>query len=50
VAARRRPLGIRRATADVRGVTIGFAEAFTIDDFTYSGLAPIDLALELPSP
>ena len=34
-------IGIQRATADVRGVTIGFPEAFTIDDFTYSGRAPI---------
>lgn len=34
-------IGIQRATADVRGVTIGFPEAFTIDDFTYSGTAPI---------
>jgi hypothetical protein len=29
-------IGIQRDTADVRGVTIGFTEAFTIDDFTYS--------------
>ena len=29
-------IGIQRDTADVRGVTIGFPEAFTIDDFTYS--------------
>jgi hypothetical protein len=29
-------IGIQRDSADVRGVTIGFAEAFTIDDFTYS--------------
>jgi hypothetical protein len=29
-------IGIQRDAADVRGVTIGFAEAFTIDDFTYS--------------
>jgi hypothetical protein len=33
-------IGIQRDSADVRGVTIGFAEAFTIDDFTYS-TAPI---------
>jgi hypothetical protein len=33
-------IGIQRDTADVRGVTIGFTEAFTIDDFTYSS-API---------
>jgi len=29
-------IGIQRDTADVRGVTIGFDQAFTIDDFTYS--------------
>lgn len=29
-------IGIQRDQADVRGVTIGFTEAFTIDDFTYS--------------
>ena len=29
-------IGIQRDTADVRGVTIGFTQAFTIDDFTYS--------------
>lgn len=29
-------IGIQRDTADVRGITIGFPEAFTIDDFTYS--------------
>ena len=29
-------IGIERAAADVRGVTIGFPEAFTIDDFTYA--------------
>jgi PEP-CTERM motif len=33
-------IGIQRDTADVRGVTIGFTQAFTIDDFTYSS-API---------
>ncbi len=34
-------IGIQRDTADVRGVTIGFTQAFTIDDFTYSGTAPV---------
>jgi hypothetical protein len=29
-------IGIQRDAADVRGVTIGFTQAFTIDDFTYS--------------
>lgn len=29
-------IGIQRDVADIRGVTIGFDEAFTIDDFTYS--------------
>jgi hypothetical protein len=29
-------IGIQRDAADVRGVTIGFDQAFTIDDFTYS--------------
>lgn len=29
-------IGIERESADVRGVTIGFTQAFTIDDFTYS--------------
>jgi len=29
-------IGIQRDTADVGGVTIGFAGAFTLDDFTYS--------------
>jgi hypothetical protein len=29
-------IGIQRDTADVRGVTIGFTQAFTIDDFTYA--------------
>jgi len=29
-------IGIQRDSADVRGVTIGFTQAFTIDDFTYS--------------
>lgn len=33
-------IGIQRDSADVRGVTIGFDDAFTIDDFTYSS-API---------
>jgi hypothetical protein len=32
-------IGIQRDAADVRGVTIGFDEAFTIDDFTYSSNA-----------
>lgn len=34
-------IGIQRDTADVRGVTIGFTQAFAIDDFSYSGRAPI---------
>jgi len=34
-------IGIQRDTADVRGVTIGFPQAFTIDDFTYSSTAMI---------
>src|SRR4051794_25125386 len=34
-------IGIQRDTADVRGVTIGFDRAFTIDDFTYSSTAMI---------
>lgn len=34
-------IGIQRDTADVRGVTIGFAQAFTIEDFTYSATAVI---------
>jgi PEP-CTERM motif len=34
-------IGIERATADVRGVTIGFTQALTIDDFTYSASAPV---------
>ena len=34
-------IGIQRDTADVRGVTIGFDHAFTIDDFTYSSTAMI---------
>ncbi len=29
-------IGIERDTADVRGITMGFPEAFTIDDFTYA--------------
>ncbi|RIL00248.1 MAG: hypothetical protein DCC71_18895 [Proteobacteria bacterium] len=33
-------IGIQRDSADVRGVTIGFDDAFAIDDFTYSS-API---------
>jgi hypothetical protein len=32
-------IGIQRDAADVGGVTIGFDEAFTIDDFTYSSTA-----------
>lgn len=34
-------IGIQRDTPDVRGVTIGFDHAFTIDDFTYSSTAMI---------
>jgi hypothetical protein len=30
-------IGIQRDAADVRGITIGFTESFTIDDFTYAG-------------
>jgi hypothetical protein len=33
-------IGIQRDTADVRGVTIGFVQAFTIDDFTSSTVIP----------
>ena len=29
-------IGIQRDSADVRGITIGFPESFTIDDFTFS--------------
>jgi hypothetical protein len=29
-------IGIQRDAADVRGVTIGFTQAFTIDDFSYA--------------
>jgi hypothetical protein len=29
-------IGIERDAADIRGVTMGFPEAFTIDDFTYA--------------
>jgi hypothetical protein len=29
-------IGIERDTADIRGLTMGFPEAFTIDDFTYA--------------
>jgi hypothetical protein len=29
-------IGIQRDSADVRGITIGFTESFTIDDFTFS--------------
>jgi hypothetical protein len=32
-------IGIQRDTADVRGITMGFPESFTIDDFTYSPTA-----------
>jgi hypothetical protein len=32
-------IGIERSSADVRGVTMGFPESFTIDDFTYSPAA-----------
>jgi hypothetical protein len=32
-------IGIQRDSADVRGVTIGFDHAFTIDDFTYATTA-----------
>jgi MYXO-CTERM domain-containing protein len=28
-------IGIARDTADIRGITMGFPESFTIDDFTY---------------
>ena len=34
-------IGIQRDTADVRGVTIGFDVAITMDDFTYSSTAMI---------
>jgi hypothetical protein len=30
-------IGIRRDSPDVGGITIGFTESFTIDDFTFSG-------------
>src|SRR5205823_1316811 len=30
-------IGIQRDSPDVRGITIGFTESFTIDDFTFSG-------------
>jgi hypothetical protein len=29
-------IGIQRDSADIRGITIGFTESFTIDDFTFS--------------
>ena len=29
-------IGIQRPSTDVRGITIGFTESFTLDDFTYS--------------
>jgi hypothetical protein len=32
-------IGIQRDTADVRGLTMGFPEAFTIDDFTFAPMA-----------
>jgi hypothetical protein len=32
-------VGIQRDTADVRGVTMGFPESFTFDDFTYATTA-----------
>jgi hypothetical protein len=32
-------IGISRPSADVRGITIGFTESFTIDDFTFSAAA-----------
>jgi len=41
-------IGIQRDTADIGGVTMGFPEAFTIDDFTYAATpvpAPGSLAL-----
>jgi len=31
-------IGIERLSADIRGITIGFTESFTIDDFTFSAL------------
>jgi PEP-CTERM motif len=31
-------IGIRRDSADIRGITIGFTESFTIDDFTFSAV------------
>jgi hypothetical protein len=34
-------VGVERASPDIRGVTIGFAQAFTLDDFTYAASAPI---------
>jgi len=33
-------IGIVRDSADARGLTIGFPEAFTIDDFTYAAQIP----------
>jgi hypothetical protein len=30
-------IGIQRGSSDIRGITIGFTESFTIDDFTFSG-------------
>jgi hypothetical protein len=29
-------IGVERDTADVRGLTMGFPESFTFDDFTYA--------------
>ena len=34
-------IGIIRNSPDVRGITIGFTESFTIDDFTFKATAPI---------
>ncbi len=34
-------IGIRRDTADIRGLTMGFPQSFTFDDFTYSTTAGI---------
>lgn len=33
-------IGIQRDTADIRGLTMGFPESFTIDDFTYATAIP----------
>ena len=32
-------IGIQRPSADIRGITIGFTESFTLDDFTFSATA-----------